>query len=78
MDTLQWEGIREGIDDVRYATLLKQLAHQAIETGKTENIYAGKKALLWLATQDPKTVDLNALRMEMIGHILKLKQIHQD
>ena len=37
-----------------------------------------KKALLWLATQDPKTVDLNALRMEMIGHILKLKQIHQD
>lgn len=77
IDTLQWEGMREGIDDVRYATLLKQLAHQVIETGKTENVYAGKKALLWLATQDPKTVDLNALRMEMIAIILNFREILQ-
>lgn len=74
IDTLQWEGMREGIDDVRYATLLKQLANKAIESGKTENVYAGKKALLWLATRDPKTVDLNALRVEMIATILKLRE----
>lgn len=75
IDTLQAEGFREGIDDVRYATLLKQLANQAIATGKTDTVYAGRKALLWLATQDSKSCDLNALRMEMIAHILKLREI---
>lgn len=73
IDTLQWEGFREGIDDVRYATLLKQLANQAIATGKTEKVYAGRKALLWLATQDSKTCDLNTLRLEMIARILQLR-----
>ena len=75
IDTLQWEGFREGIDDIRYATLLKQLANQAIATGQTDKVYAGKKALLWLATQDSKTCDLNALRLEMIARILNLRAL---
>lgn len=76
IDTLQWEGFREGIDDVRYATLLKQLANKAIATGKTAEVYKGRQALLWLATQDSKKCDLNALRMEMIAYILKLNGSH--
>ncbi|MBE2203543.1 MAG: hypothetical protein IAE94_04330 [Chthoniobacterales bacterium] len=75
IDTLQWEGFREGIDDVRYATLLKQLANKAVATGKTETVYEGRKALLWLATQNAKTCDLNTLRLELIARILKLKEI---
>lgn len=75
IDTIQWEGFREGIDDVRYATLLKQLANKAIATGKTDNIYAGRQALLWLGLQDSKTCDLNTLRLEMINKILELKKI---
>jgi hypothetical protein len=75
IDTIEWEGYREAIDDVRYATLLKQLANKAIATGKTENIYQGRMALQWLVLLDPKKCDLNAVRMEMISYILKLKII---
>lgn len=71
--TMAWEGFREGIDDVRYATLLKQLAHKAIATGKVDSIYNGKMALQWLALLDGKTCDLNAARLEMISYILKLR-----
>ncbi|MCG3148623.1 MAG: hypothetical protein PCFJNLEI_02068 [Verrucomicrobiae bacterium] len=76
IDTIQWEGFREAIDDVRYATLLKQLAHRVIATGKTENIYQGRMALQWLALLDTKTCDLNAARLEMIAYILKLKAVN--
>ena len=72
IDTIQWEGFREGIDDVRYATLLKQLAHKAIDTGKTESVYQGRLALQWLALLDAKTCDLNTARLEMAAYILKL------
>lgn len=72
IDTIQWEGYREAIDDVRYATLLKQAANRAIATGKTEQIYAGRMALQWLVLLDAKQCDLNAARLEMISYILKL------
>ncbi len=75
IDTLQWEGYREAIDDVRYATLVRQLAQKAIATGKIDNVYQGRMALQWLAVLDPKTCDLNAARMEMISYILKLKSL---
>jgi hypothetical protein len=73
IDTLAWEGYREGIDDVRYATKLKQDAARAIATGKTKAVYAAKKALMWLELMDEKTADLNAVRMEMIEYILKIR-----
>ena len=73
IDTLAWEGYREGIDDVRYATKLKQDAARAIATGKMQAVYAAKKALMWLELMDEKTADLNAVRMEMIEYILKIQ-----
>lgn len=77
IDTLEWEGFREGIDDVRYATLLKQTANEVIATGKIENIYQGRLALQWLVMLDAKQCDLNAARIEMISYILKLKGLLQ-
>ena len=73
IDTIAWEGFREAIDDVRYATMLRQLAFKAIETGDVDKRYAGKIALQWLALLDEKTVDLNAMRLEMINHILRIR-----
>jgi hypothetical protein len=75
IDTLEWEGMREAIDDVRYATKLKQLAGKAIASGKTESVYAGRKALQWLELMDEKSADLNSARMEMINYILQLNAI---
>ncbi len=74
VDTLAWEGFREAIDDIRYATLLKTLAQAALRSGDLDRIYAGRKALLWLALVNGATADLNAVRLEMIRYILLLRK----
>ena len=76
--TLAWEGFREGIDDVRYATKLKQDAARAISSGRIEAVYAAKKALMWLELLDEKTADLNAVRLEMIEYIAKIQRAMQQ
>ena len=73
VDTLHWEGFREAIDDVRYATKLLQLARDAIATGDVDKRYAARKAMQYLATMDWKEADLNAARLEMINYILELQ-----
>jgi hypothetical protein len=72
IDTLPWEGVREGIDDIRYATLLQQLAERAVAEGKQKNVdlyYAGRKALQYRACVNEEKCDLPAVRLEMIRHI---------
>lgn len=73
IDTIAWEGFREGIDDIRYATKLKQEADAAIKSGNVKAKHQAKKALMWLELLDDKTVDLNAVRQEMIEYILKIQ-----
>ncbi len=75
IDTMAWEGFREGIDDVRYATKLKQVAAAAIAGGKPPAVTAAKRALLWLERHDEKGGDLSAMRLEMIDHILTLQDL---
>lgn len=72
IDTIAWEGFREGIDDVRYATLLKQEAARAIQSGDVEAVHIAKKALMWLELMNAEKADLNTVRQEMISYILKL------
>lgn len=73
IDTLQWEGMREAVDDVRYATLLRTLAHRLVETGSTEAVYAARISRLWLSQLDEHRADLNLARQEMIYKILQLQ-----
>ncbi len=75
IDTLAWEGYREGVDDIRYATKLKMLAQDLIRTEKQENVYAGRQALQFLALLDSSSCDLNAARLEMINYILRFQQL---
>ena len=73
IDTLQWEGFREGVDDIRYATLMLALAREAEKSGDIEVRYLAGRAKLLLARFDRKTGDLNAARGEMVGFIEKLR-----
>lgn len=77
VSTTQWEGMREAIDDIRYSTLLLQLAEEAYAYGpaETEKYYAARKAMRFVALFDGETGDLDAYRMETIGHILKLMKL---
>jgi hypothetical protein len=72
VDTLAWEGFRAGIDDIRYATKLRQLANVAIASGDLDRVEAGRKVRQWLAMMDGSTADLNTVRLEMIEKIEEL------
>lgn len=74
IDTLHWEGFREGLDDVKYATKLRQDAKRAIAAGGAKKRYAGKKALRYLALLDADKADLNSARLEMINHIMNIRE----
>jgi len=70
VDTTQWEGFREGVDDLRYlATLQDAIAHPA---SGAESAVA--EATAWLeALKNSDLADLDAVREQMIAHILALK-----
>ena len=73
IDTLQWEGFREGVDDMRYATVLVKLARAAAADGTRKGRVTGNIALMQLARFDRACGDLDTCRAEMIDQILKLK-----
>ena len=75
IDTLQWEGFREGVDDIRYATLLKRLALEAANSEELKIEYQGRAALQFFAEIDSTSADMNTVRLEMITRILQLKKL---
>ncbi|OGV49949.1 MAG: hypothetical protein A2X49_00610 [Lentisphaerae bacterium GWF2_52_8] len=78
IDTIQWEGFREGIDDIRYATLLKTLAQKGAASENLEVQYAARQALQFFAELDPASSNMNTARLEMINQILKLRKMLQE
>jgi len=73
IDTLSWEAFREGMDDIRYATLLQQLAHPLTQSENLQARYAAKKALQLLADLNTDDFDLATSRLEMVRHIVALQ-----
>ncbi len=72
IDTVQWEGFREGIDDIRYATLMRKLAKKAAASDNIDTRYLGKKALQFFALFKKESDDLNEARLEMIRYIMEM------
>ncbi len=70
--TLQWEGVRAAVDDVRYATALREAATSAIGSADPAAVALGEAARAWLEQVDILG-DLGALRREMVDHILELQ-----
>jgi len=82
IDTLQWEGFREGVDDVRYLTLLLDLMKQAEASGecgrgvrRPDPLAAARQFLDELKATDINATDrdLDEVRSEMVRHILALR-----
>lgn len=72
INSIAFEGLREGIDDIRYATLLRTLAEECFASKNQDAIYAAKKAIAWFELTDPNSIDLDLLRMEMADHIIQM------
>ena len=84
IDTIQWEGYREGIDDLRYLATLKKAIKHAERNGKDKNAEDAKAfinnlrivgKLYWdgagNTVYSPGT-DMDAVRKEIIDWIVKL------
>ena len=71
IDTLQWEGWREGVDDVRYLTTLLEAIETARAQGKDTS--SAEAFIAGLKQTNLGTVDLNAVRAQIVGHILRLQ-----
>lgn len=74
LDTAQWEGVREAVDDVRYVATLNQAIEAAENaTGSTTPESAlARQWLIELRAAHLGQVDLTELRARTIGHIMQL------
>jgi hypothetical protein len=75
IDTIQWEGYREGIDDLRYLATLRKAIGRAGKIGAEKQAKAAKAFIDGL---DVEKTDLNVARNEMIGWILELNTAVAD
>ena len=73
VDTIAWEGYREGVDDVRYMTKLEQLISSADKSGDKKHKDTAAKASEYLKTIDASEDDLNVVRSKMISYIMDLR-----
>ena len=74
VDTIGWEGFREGIDDVRYITTLEALIKKAKSSGERSAVLADAETFVekLRKSQVIERSDLDELRKEIIAHITNL------
>jgi hypothetical protein len=70
LDTLHWEGYREGVDDVRYLTTLFATLRDAAGRFPKEPLIA--ETFAWLTNIDAATGDLDTIRSKMAERIVAL------
>ena len=77
LDTIAWEGYREGIDDVRYITTLTKAIEKAGQSEDAKAREAARKAQSFLdeLKSNPYLGDLDEIRAELIELILELRHL---
>jgi hypothetical protein len=80
--TVQWEGYREGIDDMRYLATLQRELDAAKKNVKTQSkktaIAAAEGFISNLKTMNLEQIQPDVLRKDMISHILALKGLKTE
>ncbi len=74
LDTLEWEGVREGVDDIRYLTCLQILAEKALKHKDWKVQRLARTARAFFAYSDHERDAIDPIRMECISYILKLQE----
>ena len=75
--TLALEGVREAFDDIRYATLMKRLATEAMNSGREDLVREGKRQLVWLSQMPAYDGDLDYLRLAFAHRIMILQDLSE-
>ncbi|MDP6449529.1 MAG: hypothetical protein QF773_01830 [Lentisphaeria bacterium] len=76
LDTLHWEGSREGVDDVRYLTTL--LAVLGDCAGRFPDEPLVPETYDWLRNVDLENGDLDGIRLEMARRIVALMKLRTE
>ena len=75
VNTIAFEALREGIDDIRYFSLHRLLAEKAIQSSDLAARALGRAELVWMEATDPeKTLDLDKFRAEVARRIVNLQE----
>jgi len=74
IDTVQWEGYREGIDDIRYLCKLREEIKRAEISQDPLAKQAAEDARKYITDLDVEETELSLVRMEAIEHILKIQE----
>ena len=77
IDTVQWEGFREAVDDVRYVSTLKSAIDTVLQGNDNELKRIAIDAKAWLSTVNIYA-DLDKVRARMIEYILRLNGQSDD
>ena len=77
VDTLQWEGVREGVDDVRYLTTLRKAIAAAKTSGHPARAKLAGESENWLAHMDIEG-DLQKIRRQMAERIISLNAVSRQ
>jgi hypothetical protein len=72
IDTIAWEGMREGVDDVRYVNTLEAAIEKANSSGDERQRQLAAAAEQYLADLNVEERNLDTVRLEVINHLLKL------
>lgn len=81
IDTLAWEGFREGVDDVRYLDALRDSLAQKSNCCDSDpkssccpiEVLSSQNLLNYLKSVDLGSTDLDSIRSQIIEHILALR-----
>ena len=76
IDTVVWEGYREGIDDVRYITTLTEAIEIAKRSTDDNLKTIAVDAERYLETLEVEKRNLDTVRLEAIDYLLKLRANH--
>ena len=72
IDTIQWEGYREGVDDVRYVTTLEAAIKAAKQDPRKAQITGESET--FLKNLDAVSGDLDSIRKQIIEYIIALEE----
>ena len=80
IDTITWEGFREGIDDVRYITTLEDMIRKTGKSDRSNIAIANAEAFISELRNSRviETDDLDELRRKIVTHITKLVDLIDD
>lgn len=75
LPTLAWEAVRAALYDVRYFTLLNNLAATCMASDDQLVMIEGRRASLWLHLNTQTTHNLDTMRLETVAWCLKLHEV---